>query len=98
MRNRAASHAFSSANARKVETMTAANDNPKLDPNPPSNTAKDPEDWVSGDEPMTGAQTSYLKTLSEQAQEPQAFDANLTKAEASKRIDGLKAKLGQARR
>ena len=37
--------------------------NPKQDPNPPSNTAKDPDDWVSGDEPMTGAQASYLKTL-----------------------------------
>ncbi len=73
-------------------------DNPKLDPNPPSNTAKDPEDWVSGDEPMTGAQASYLKTLSEQAHEPQAFDQDLTKAEASKRIDALKAKLERARR
>jgi hypothetical protein len=68
--------------------------NPKLDPNPPSNTAKDPDDWVSGQEPMTGAQASYLKTLSEEAREPQAFDEGLTKAEASKRIDALKAKLG----
>jgi hypothetical protein len=97
MRNCAASHAFSSANARKVETMAADNDNPKLHPHPPSNTAKDPEDWVSGDEPMTGAQASYLKTLSEQAHEPQAFKSGLTKAEASKRIDALKAKLAQAR-
>ena len=44
---------------------------------------------------MPGAQASYLKTLSEQAQEPRAFDAHLTKAEASKRIDALKAKLGR---
>ena len=67
--------------------------NPKLDPDPPSNTAKDPDDWVSGDDPMTGAQASYLKTLSEQAREPEAFSEHLTKAEASKRIDMLKAKL-----
>lgn len=68
-------------------------DNPKLDPDPPSNTEKDPDDWVSGDEPMTGAQASYLKTLTEQAREPEAFSEHLTKAEASKRIDALKAKL-----
>jgi hypothetical protein len=75
--------------------MTAKHDqmsNPKLDPDPPSNMRKDPDDWVSGDEPMTGAQASYLKTLSEQAGEPAAFDPDLSKAEASKRIDALKAK------
>jgi Protein of unknown function (DUF3072) len=84
--------------AAKVEMpMTADNKNPKRDPTLPSNTAKDPKDWVSGDEPMTGAQASYLKTLSKQAQEPEAFDASLTKAEASKRIDALKAKLDRAR-
>lgn len=66
---------------------------PKRDPNPPGNTEKDPSEWVSGGEPMTGAQASYLKTLSEQAHEPQAFDQNLTKAEASQRIDALKARL-----
>ena len=58
-----------------------------------SNMEKDPEDWVTGDEPMTGAQASYLKTLSEEAHEPDAFDANLDKAEASRRIDRLKEKL-----
>jgi hypothetical protein len=58
-----------------------------------SNTEKDPDDWVSGDEPMTGAQGSYLKTLSEQAHKPDAFEDGLTKAEASKRIDKLKDKL-----
>jgi hypothetical protein len=68
--------------------------NPKLDPQPPTNTVKDPNDWVSGQDPMTGAQASYLKTLAEEAREPQAFDPTLTKAEASERIDGLKAKLG----
>ncbi|HWT30953.1 MAG TPA: DUF3072 domain-containing protein [Propylenella sp.] len=55
-----------------------------------SNTEKDPEDWVTGDEPMTGAQASYLKTLCEETGED--FEPNLTKAEASKRIDGLKSR------
>jgi hypothetical protein len=68
--------------------------NPKLDPQPPTNTVKDPNDWISGQDPMTGAQASYLKTLAEEAREPEAFDPTLTKAEASERIDGLKAKLG----
>jgi hypothetical protein len=58
------------------------------------NTEKAPEDWVTGDEPMTGAQASYLKTLSEQLHEPEAFADDLTKAEASKRIDALKARRG----
>jgi hypothetical protein len=77
---------------RKAEPES---DNPKREPNPPSNMAKDPDEWVSGQEPMTGAQASYLKTLSEEARDPQAFDPTLTKAEASKRIDALKAKLGR---
>jgi hypothetical protein len=68
--------------------------NPKLDPHPGSNTEKDPDDWVSGDEPMTGAQASYLTTLCEEAGvEPPGKD--LTKAEASKQIDNLKAQLGR---
>jgi Protein of unknown function (DUF3072) len=78
--------------------MAADNKNFERDPQAPSNAAKDPEDWVSGDEPMTGAQASYLKTLSKQAREPEALDASLTKAKASKRIDALKAKLDQTRR
>jgi hypothetical protein len=69
-------------------------ENPKLDPNPPTNAEKSPDQWVSGDDPMTGAQASYLKTLSEEAGDPDAYDENLTKAEASKRIDVLKAELG----
>jgi DUF3072 family protein len=67
--------------------------NPKLDPNPPTNMEKEPDDWVSGDDPMTGAQASYLKTLSEEAGHSEAYEANLTKAEAAKRIDALKQKL-----
>ena len=58
-----------------------------------SNTIKRPEDWTTGDEPMTGAQRSYLKTLSEEAKVE--FDENLTKAEASKRIDELQQKTGR---
>jgi hypothetical protein len=65
--------------------------NPKTETR--DNTKKDPEDWVSGDEPMTGAQGSYLKTLSEQTGENR-YEDGLTKAEASKRIDELKQKLG----
>ncbi|KQQ73438.1 MULTISPECIES: DUF3072 domain-containing protein [unclassified Rhizobium] len=67
--------------------------NPKTDPDPASNTEKDPDDWVTGDEPMTGAQGSYLKTLSEQAKDPDAFAEDLSKAEASKRIDALREKM-----
>lgn len=58
-----------------------------------SNTIKDPDDWTTGDEKMTGAQRSYLKTLSEEAKVP--FEDDLTKAEASKRIDELQAKTGR---
>ena len=60
-----------------------------------SNTEKDPEDWVTGDEPMTGAQASYLKTLSEEAHDPEAFDEGLSKAEASLKIDELKQQTGR---
>ena len=60
-----------------------------------SNTVKDPDDWKTGDEPMTGAQKSYLKTLSDEAKEP--FDEHLSKAEASKRIDELQEKTGRGR-
>lgn len=74
--------------------MTKA-ENPKAIPEEkaPSNLVKDPEDWVTGDEAMTGAQASYLKTLSEEAHE--AFDGNLTKAEASERIERLQEKTGR---
>ena len=61
----------------------------------PSNTVKDPDAWTTGDETMTGAQASYLKTLSEEADEP--FDPALTKAEASKRIDALQGKTGRGK-
>ena len=47
--------------------------NPKMDPASNSNTEKEPDDWVSGNDPMTGAQASYLKTLSEDATNPKFF-------------------------
>jgi hypothetical protein len=58
-----------------------------------SNTIKDPDDWVTGDEEMTGAQRSYLQTLADEAGEE--VDPNLTKAEASKRIEELQEKTGR---
>lgn len=54
---------------------------------------KEPEDWVTGDEPMTGAQASYLHTLARQVGEDPDVGA-LTKAQASERIDGLRRKAG----
>jgi hypothetical protein len=65
--------------------------NPKINPAPNSNTEKEPDDWVSGSDPMTGAQASYLKTFSEECDAPNKFETDLTKAEASKR-DALKSK------
>lgn len=56
-------------------------------------TEKDPSDWVTGDEPMTGAQRSYLDTLAREAGEQ--LPADLTKAAASEHIDRLQAKTGR---
>ena len=61
----------------------------------PSNAEKDPDQWTTGGETMTGAQASYLQTLSEEAGE--AFDPGLSKAEASKRIDELQSRTGRGR-
>ena len=55
-----------------------------------TNTEKDPAEWTTGDEPMTGAQASYLKTLSDEA--GVEFDETLSKADASRRIDELQGK------
>jgi hypothetical protein len=59
----------------------------------PSNTIKDPDEWTTGEEPMTGAQESYLHTLASEAGEE--VEPELTKAEASKRIDELQQKTGR---
>ncbi|MCT1355186.1 DUF3072 domain-containing protein [Gordonia sp. JH63] len=58
-----------------------------------NSTEKDPDDWVTGDEPMTGAQRSYLDTLAREAGE--TLSADLTKAEASEEIDRLQQKSGR---
>lgn len=58
-----------------------------------SNLQKDPDDWVTGEEPMTGAQASYVQTLAQEAGEQVPSD--LTKADASKVIDELQAKTGR---
>ena len=60
-----------------------------------SNTVKDPDQWKTGDEPMTGAQRSYLNTLASEAGE--SAEEGLTKAEASKRIDDLQEKTGRGK-
>jgi Protein of unknown function (DUF3072) len=62
-------------------------------PGEASTTVKDPSDWVTGDEPMTGAQRSYLETLARQAGEQ--LPADLTKAQASEHIDRLQAQTGR---
>ena len=60
---------------------------------PQRNPEKDPDDWVTGDEPMTGPQESYLSTLAQEAGEE--LDEGLTKAEASKKIDELQERTGR---
>ena len=70
--------------------------NPKLDQDPGSNTVKDRDDWVTGDEPATGAQRSYLQTLAEEAGED--VPDELTKAEASEMIDRLQEQTGRGDR
>jgi Protein of unknown function (DUF3072) len=70
-------------------------ENPKKSPDSEhnGNLQKDPDDWVTGDEPMTAAQASYLKTLSEEA--GTEFSDALSKADASKRIEELQAMTGR---
>ncbi len=68
-------------------------DNSKSKADPAATAAKDPDDWVTGDEQMTGPQASYLKTLAQEAGEE--FDPELTKAEASKKIDELQHETGR---
>ena len=63
----------------------------RTDPKNPA--SKDPSDWVTGDEPMTAAQASYLDTLAREAGEQ--LPADLTKAQASEQIDRLQEKTGR---
>jgi len=71
--------------------MSARNDTAPRAPH--ENPEKNPDDWTTGDEPMTGPQRSYLQTLCQEAGED--FDETLTKAAASKRIDELQHKTGR---
>ncbi|AMR33774.1 hypothetical protein A0256_21215 [Mucilaginibacter sp. PAMC 26640] len=80
----------------KTNQQAKTNDNastPDNDNLVGSNTIKDPDEWTTGAEPMTGAQQSYLKTLSDQAGEE--IDETLSKADASKKIDELQHKTGR---
>ncbi len=60
----------------------------------PESARKDPDEWVTGDEPVTGAQQSYLSTLAQEAGE-HVEPESLTKAEASKKIDQLQERTGR---
>ncbi|MEJ7679511.1 MAG: DUF3072 domain-containing protein [Segetibacter sp.] len=79
---------------QKITTWKVKTINPQQqEPEQKSNTVKNPDEWTTGAEPMTGAQQSYLKTLSDEAGEE--LDENLSKAEASKKIDELQHKTGR---
>lgn len=64
-------------------------------PTESQNAVKDPEDWVTGDEAMTGPQASYLQTLLQQAGRADDFDPTWTKAQASQHIDALQQETGR---
>ena len=63
-------------------------------PSPQDNPAKDPQDWVTGDEPMTGPQKSYLQTLAREAGRELDLDG-MSKADASRLIDELQVASGR---
>jgi hypothetical protein len=71
--------------------MSTSGDTP--DQTPDTTAAKDPDDWVTGDEAMTGPQRSYLETLAREAGEDVPGD--MTKAQASEMIDRLQGKTGR---
>lgn len=75
--------------------MADKTDKRQRDDTPDQSRIKDPDDWTTGEEPMTGAQESYLHTLANEAGEE--VEPELTKAEASKRIDELQSKTGRGR-
>jgi hypothetical protein len=71
----------------------------KNKPNVPGNQnpVKAPEDWTTGDEPMTGPQASYLQTLLQQAGKSEELDEGMTKAQASELIDKLQRETGRGK-
>ncbi|MET0243544.1 MAG: DUF3072 domain-containing protein [Flavitalea sp.] len=66
-----------------------------VNPQQADNTIKDPKNWKTGDEPLTGAQKSYIETLASEAKED--VDTDLTKAEASEKIEELQEKTGRGK-
>ncbi len=76
-----------------ILSLMNADDVPPGVPPASLNPEKDPDQWTTGDEAMTGPQRSYLQTLCREAGEE--FDESLTKAEASKKIDQLRQKTGR---
>ncbi len=78
-----------------MQTREDNTENPAPEERPLSNAIKNPDEWTTGDEVMTGAQQSYLKTLAAEAGE--TFNETLTKAEASKRIEELQEKTGRGK-
>jgi hypothetical protein len=88
------------ASARKAGNRCRCDDYMMTTPDEPTpamqNPEKDPEEWTTGNEPMTGPQRSYLQTLCREAGEE--FDANISKAEASKKIDELQEKTGRGKK
>ena len=81
------------ASKRESSGSAAPTEQQQQQPDTPTNAQKDPDQWVTGAESMTGAQESYLRTLSEEAGEP--MEEGLTKAEASKKIDELRERTGR---
>jgi hypothetical protein len=88
---RASCEKASDACARDFHLMIPDEPTPAM-----QNPEKDPEEWTTGEEPMTGPQRSYLQTLCREAGEE--FDPNLTKAAASKKIEELQAKTGRGKK
>lgn len=74
---------------------TPTNEQPDPADAPNRTAEKDPDDWATGDEPMTGPQASYLQTLAQEAGEPAPEE--LSKADASKKIEELQERTGRGR-
>lgn len=80
----------------KEYKVIMSDNNNEQDQNLQQNPVKDPEDWTTGDEPMTGPQASYLRTLLQQAGKSDAdLDESMTKARASEMIDELQKETGR---
>jgi hypothetical protein len=83
------------ATGRTTGTGEDTDTTARIDDGIQQNAEKDPDQWVTGGEPMTGPQASYLHTLGQEAHEDVPLD--LTKAEASKKIEELQEETGRGR-